>query len=394
MSPAGSSSAGVQFEFATANRVIFGAGRLKELAPAAAALGRRALLVHGASPERAAGPARSLRALGVELLEFSTVGEPSVGLVLQGVEQVRANGCDMLIAIGGGSAIDAGKAIAALAPNDGKVLDYLEVVGRGKALVAPSLPFIAVPTTAGTGSEVTRNAVLTVSDQNVKVSLRDPRLLPRIALVDPELTYDAPRELVASSGMDALTQLIEPFVSSGANPLTDALCREGIRLIARSLRRAYADGHDGAARLDMSLAALLSGMALANAKLGAAHGFAGPIGGLLAAPHGAVCGRLLPYVAETNIAALRQRDPSSPALQRYAEVASLLTSNPRSDAEAVTRWLKDLSAELHIPPLSVHGMKAAHIPEIVSRSANSSSMKGNPVVLSESEMVQILQAAL
>ena len=231
----------------------------------------------------------------------------------------------MVIGLGGGSAIDTGKAIAALLTNPGDPLDYLEVIGRGQALQQTPLPYIAIPTTAGTGSEVTRNAVLASHEHHVKVSLRSPLMLPRVAIVDPELTYSLPPAITASTGLDALTQLIEPYTCNSPNPMIDAICREGMQRAARSLKRAYQNGSDAAAREDMSIAALFGGMALANAKLGAVHGFAGPLGGLFPAPHGMICARLLPFVVEANVRALQMREPDSPVLKRYDEVAQLLT---------------------------------------------------------------------
>lgn len=384
----------MRFEFATASRVIFGEGSIGELAPAASSLGRQALLVVGRSTGRAAAAIRALHEVGIETVDFHVLGEPTVAIVQEGVAAARSRQCDMVVAMGGGSPIDAGKAIAALLPNPGEIHDYLEVVGMGRALPGPSLPFVAIPTTAGTGSEVTRNAVLTVTEKRAKVSLRGPSMLPRLAIVDPALTYDLPRDVTASSGLDALVQLIEPFLSTAANPITDALCRDGIRRVARSLRRAYDDGSDREARADMALAALWSGMALANAKLGAVHGFAGPIGGLFAAPHGSICARLLPIVLRTNLLALRQREPHSTSLARFDELGRLLTGAEDTRAEGGAAWLQDLCAELHIPPLRSHGMTPGDFPELVAQARRSSSMKGNPVALSEEELNGILEQAL
>ena len=218
----------------------------------------------------------------------------------------------------------------------GELLDYVEIIGRGQALTKPSAPFIAIPTTAGTGSEVTRNAVLASPEHRVKVSLRSPLMLARVALVDPELTYDLPPALTASTGLDALTQLIEPFVCLRANPMTDGLCVEGMRRAARSLRVAFTDGQNKSAREDMAVASLFGGLALANAGLGAVHGFAGPIGGMFPAPHGAVCAALLPHVMTANIRALRQRAPGSEALRRYDKVARLLTGSTQQ--RRMTAW--------------------------------------------------------
>ncbi len=378
----------MRFEFATATRVVFGAGAVAELRALAAAMGSRALLVTGLPPERAAG------LCGLECIAFPVKGEPTVAVARDGVRLLRSEGCDMVIALGGGSAIDAGKAVAALAANSGEPLDYLEVVGKGEALPKAPLPFIAVPTTAGTGAEVTRNAVLASPEHGVKASLRSPLMLPRLALVDPELTYDLPSDLTAATGLDALTQLIEPFVSARANPMTDAVCLEGMRRAARSLARACLDGADRQAREDMSLASLFGGMALANAGLGAVHGFAAPIGGAFDAPHGAVCAALLPHVMETNTVALRVRAPQSPALHRYRHVARLLTGRRDAEPEDGVKWVYSLVRQLGIPSLSSYGLTEEHIPQMVDRASQASSMKGNPIALNRGEMNQILAAAL
>src|SRR5450759_1521275 len=330
----------MRFEFATAARIIFGPGTVGEVAPAAREMGQRALLVTGRGAGRASALIRALRASGVECVPFAAKGEPTVDLVRLGARAAREERCDLVIAFGGGSAIDAGKAIAALAANDGDVLDYLEVVGRGQALSRPSLPFIAVPTTAGTGSEATRNAVLASPEHRVKASLRSPLMLPRLAVVDPELTYDLPPRITASTGLDALTQLIEPYVSLRANPMTAQFCVEGLRRAASALPRVWENGGDRAARCDMAWASLLGGMALANAGLGAVHGFAAPIGGMWAAPHGAVCAGLLPYVMEVNVRALRARAPEK--LTRYDEVARLLTGRPHATAPDGVAWITAL----------------------------------------------------
>jgi alcohol dehydrogenase class IV len=235
--------------------------------------------------------------------------------------------------------------------------------------------------------------VIAVPEQEVKVSLRSPFLLPRLAVVDPELTYSLPPSITASTGLDALTQLIEPFVSNAANPMTDAICREGIRRAARSLLHAYQDGEDKDARQDMSLASLFSGMALANARLGAVHGFASVLGGMFPAPHGAVCARLLPFVMEANVRALKSRLRNSPALARYAEIAHILTGDALARAEDGIKWVHHLIHTMGIPPLSEYGLTEDVYPVIVAGAKKSSSMKGNPVELTEQELVGILQQA-
>jgi alcohol dehydrogenase class IV len=268
------------------------------------------------------------------------------------------------------------------------------VIGRGQSLVNPPLPYIAIPTTAGTGSEVTRNAVIEAPEQNVKVSLRSPAMLPRLAVVDPELTYSLPPAITASSGLDGLTQLIEPFVSIKANPMTDAICREGMGHAARSLRRAHENGADHEARQGMSLASLFGGLALANAALGAAHGFAGPLGGMLHAPHGALCARLLPYVMHANIEALKTRQPEHLCLRRYDEIARILTGDGAATAPDGVTWTMQLVNDLKIPGLSHYGMSQQKFPEAIEKTMKASSFKGNPIVLNEDELSEILERAL
>jgi alcohol dehydrogenase class IV len=384
----------MRFEFATATRIIFGAGVLREVGPLARELAPRALVVTGANPRRAEPLLAVLRQHGVDAAAFPVPGEPEIETVQRGVALARQENCGLVISFGGGSALDAGKAIAAMLANTGELLDYLEVIGRGKALAKPSAPFIAIPTTAGTGSEVTRNAVLASPEHRVKVSLRSPFMLARVAVVDPELTYDLPPAVTASTGLDALTQLIEPYVSSRANPMTDALCVEGIRRAARSLRSAYADGRSAAARLDMAVASLFGGLALANAGLGAVHGFAGPIGGQFPAPHGGVCAALLPHVMEANLRALRQREPAAPTLPRYGEVARLVTGNANATAEAGVDWVRKLVADLKVPSLGHYGLKRAHTSGLVEKAAQASSMKANPITLTPDELAGILERAL
>jgi len=383
----------MRFEFATATRIVFGPGTLKQIGPLAADMGRRALVVTGSSVERAAPLLSALAAQGIEHITWPTSGEPTTALVLRGVEQARRAACDLVIGLGGGSVLDTGKAIAALMTNPGDPLDYLEVIGSGKPLTQPPMPYIAIPTTAGTGAEVTRNAVLASPEHRVKVSLRSPLMLPRLALVDPELTYTLPPDVTASTGLDALTQLIEPFVSIRANPMTDALCREGLRRVARSLRRAYEHGDDAAAREDMALASLLGGLALANAGLGAVHGFAGVIGGAFPAPHGAICARVLPYVMNVNRRALEERRPDSIALDRYDELAQILTGDDRASAQDGVTWVHEMCQAMRIPPLSAYGLSPDDWPDVIEKSARASSMKANPIELTSDELREILSRA-
>ena len=384
----------MRFEFATATRIVFGPGALREVGPLAREFGPRALVVTGADARRAEPLQTVLREHGLSSTTYSTRGEPEIETVRQGVALAKQENCSLVIAFGGGSALDAGKAIAAMLTNPGELLDYLEVIGRGQALTKPSTPFFAIPTTAGTGTEVTRNAVLASPRHQVKVSLRSPLMLPKVAVIDPELTYDLPPAVTASTGLDALTQLIEPYLSSRASPMTDALCVDGIRRVARSLRTAFGNSRDEAARTDMSLASLQGGLALANAGLGAVHGFAGPIGGQFPAPHGAVCAALLPHVMKTNLNALRLRQPAAETLRRFDEVARLVTSSPAANAEAGIEWVRRLVADLQIPPLRHYGLSPQHTADLVSKASQASSMRANPIALTPAEMAGILERAL
>jgi alcohol dehydrogenase class IV len=384
----------MRFEFATATRVLFGPGRLAEVAPCAAGFGRRALVVTGQTRDRTAPLLSQLGERVVEVVTYAVTAEPTTSATLRGVELARGAKCDMVIGVGGGSVLDAGKAIAALLTNEGDLFDYLEVIGRGQPLTKPSAPYVAVPTTAGTGAEVTRNAVLASPEHRVKVSMRSPLLLPRLAVVDPLLTHSLPPAVTASTGLDALTQLMEAYVSKKANALVDGICREGLRRAARSLRRVYEEGSDAEGRESMALTSLLSGVALANAGLGAVHGFAGPLGGMFQAPHGVICARLLPYVMRANVRALQARAPDSVALHRYDEVARILSGMEAAHAMDGVAWVRDLCAELSVPPLSSYGLKESDFVTVVAQAQKSSSMQGNPVVLTAEELTQTLTQAV
>lgn len=382
------------FEFATAARIIFGEGESKKVGGYAAEFGKRAFIVTGEDDERAAPLINALNGKGIPFTRFTIEQEPTIPLAEAAVELCRRDGCDVVISMGGGSVVDTGKAISALVTNPGEPMDYLEVIGRGKTLTIDPLPFIAMPTTSGTGAEVTKNAVLKSETENVKVSVRHPKMLPRIAIVDPELTYSVPPNVTAQTGLDALTQVIEPYVSNSANPLTDGIAREGIMRGSRSLLRAFKDGLDKEARRDMALVSLMGGLSLANAKLGAVHGFAAPIGGMYPIPHGAVCGILLPFVVKANIKALQTRYPGHPTLKRFDEIGQIVTGDHRADADAGAAWLENLCGELALPGLGYYGVKKEHIPDIVEKSRVASSMKGNPIELTPEELTGILEAAL
>ncbi|GAB3314996.1 iron-containing alcohol dehydrogenase [Geodermatophilus aquaeductus] len=377
------------FDLAVPRRVLFGPGRAGELADLLPALGRRVLLCAGRDPSRALSLLGDVEPVAV----VSVPREPTVELVRAATREARDAGVDVVLAIGGGSVLDTGKAVAALLGNGTDPLDHLEVVGRGLPVERPALPCVAVPTTAGTGAEVTANAVLASPEHGLKASIRGPHLLAAVALVDPLLTLSCPPEVTASSGLDALTQCLEPYVSPQANPATDAVAAAGLRRGARALRTAYEDGGDRAAREEMALCSLFGGIALANAKLGAVHGVAGVVGGMVDAPHGAVCAALLAPVVEANVRALREREPGSPALGRYAEVARLLTGRDDAAVEDAVDWLRKTVAALGVPPLGAVGLRPAQHAEVAAKAARSSSMRGNPVSLLDDDLLAVLRAA-
>ncbi len=384
----------MRFEFATSARIVFGPGTLAEMRTLAPEFGRHALVVTGRDPRRVQRLLELLAGAKLAATTFAIAHEPTTDDVVRGVAVARAAGCDCVIGFGGGSALDAAKTIAALLTNPGELSDYLEVIGGAQPLRFPAVPCLAIPTTAGTGSEVTRNSVLVSPAHRVKVSLRSPHLLPRVALVDPELTLELPPAFTAATGCDALTQLVEPYVCSRANPIADAFCVEGIRRAARSLQRAFENGREAAAREDMALASLFGGFALASAGLGAVHGLAGPIGGRFTAPHGALCAALLPHVIAANVRALRARALQADALRRYDEIGRLLTGRPQASADDVVAWTRELVAALQIPRLATYGIAAADFPAIAAAAAKASSMKLNPIALDEAELTAIMSAAL
>lgn len=378
-------------EFYLPTKIVLGEGSIQKLGEIVREYGMKAL-VFGSSSERFKEIlSDQLGKLNISYHYFAVKGEPTVELVQQAVEYGKSRQVEVIIGIGGGSVLDTAKAVSGLINNEGDIYDYLEVIGKGQSLTQPAVPFIAIPTTAGTGTEVTKNAVIGDPHQKVKVSLRSPLICPKIALIDPELTYQNPPEVTAASGMDALTQLIEPFVSNQPNEVVDALCRDGIRRIVHSLPIAYRDPQNREARKDMAVASLFSGIALANAKLGAVHGFAGVLGGMYGAPHGAICATLLPAVLEVNLKALQERLPDSPYLSRYREIAKILAL---PDETQLSDWAKDFIGQLNIPSLAALGVRREDYETIVEKSARASSMKGNPVPLTQHEMMAILEKAM
>ena len=384
----------MRFEFATTSQILFGPGTVSEIGELGANMGYRAFFITGKSADRAAPLIDRLNKQRVQITQFSIAGEPTIDLALAAVESARRAACEFVIGMGGGSVLDTGKVVAALLTNSGDLMDYLEVIGRAQPLSQNPAAYIAIPTTAGTGAEVTRNAVLDSPRHRVKVSMRSPLMLPDLALVDPELTYSLPPEITAYTGLDAFTQLLEAYVSPNANPLTDGICREGLQRAARSLETAYFEGKNADARRDMCLASLFGGLALANAKLGAVHGLAGPLGGMYHAAHGALCAALLPLVMEANIRGLESRTANSATLDRYDEVARLITGLPAARAKDGITWVRNLSEQLEIKPLAAYGIEEKDFTEIVEKACNASSMKGNPVELTKDVLLEILQKAL
>jgi alcohol dehydrogenase class IV len=382
------------FEFATARRIIFGEGTRKRIPEVARGFGTRALIVTGKNSERSAWLVADLGQRGFECSVVAVSGEPTIDIVQAGAKTARESKAEIVIAVGGGSAIDAGKAIAALAENRGNSLDYLEVIGKALPLAVDPLPFIAVPTTAGTGAEVTRNAVLSSREHQLKVSLRSPKMLPVAAVVDPELTYDVPPDVTASTGLDALTQLIEPFLCTKANSISDALCREALPRVARALPIAFREPRHGEARREMALGSLFGGMALANAGLGAVHGFAAPIGGMFDAPHGAICAALLPGVIAVNLRALQKRSDLNRTSMRFDELAQMLTGNRDARGEDAVRWVEELCRVLKVERLRSFGIGVDAFDLLCERAARASSMKANPADLSRDELREILERSL
>jgi alcohol dehydrogenase class IV len=390
------------FEFLTVGRILFGRGVSAQIGEIAAGFGRRAMVISNAGEKGDGGAIdrllEMLSAAGVRNELLRQRGEPAVADVDRGVELARKQSCDVVIGLGGGSAMDAAKAVAGLLTGGGSAIDYMEVIGRGRRITRPAAPWIAVPTTAGTGAEVTRNAVIASPEDHFKASIRSAHLLARVAVVDAELAVDVRPEITARAGMDALCQLIESYTSRGATPVTDALAAEGISLAGRSLLRAYRDGGDLDAREGMAMAALLSGITLTNAGLGAAHGFAAPLGANFPAPHGSVCGALLPHVMAANVEALRRESPRPPTLRRYASVGRRLSGRDGlSDPQAVDagiQCVEQLARDLDLPPLGRFGLTEDRISEMVALAGRSSSMRYNPVRLSDEALAGILRKAM
>lgn len=373
------------FEILQPRRIRFGRGEALAAAPEITNLGQRLFLIHGRDAGRADWLAHALKSSGAGVHSYSCLSEPSLPMLEDALTAAR--GADCVVSIGGGAAIDLGKAIAALLPASGVPLDYLEVVGRGGKLDAHPLPFVAIPTTAGTGAEVTKNAVIDVPEHRRKVSLRDDRMIADLAIVDPSLTDHCPRGVTLASGLDAITQVIEPYLCTRANPYTDALCRTAIPKGLAALHRLM-DGEDPTSRDSMAWVSLSGGLALANSGLGAVHGLAGVIGGMTGAAHGAICGALLPHVLRANRAALPY---SASASERFDEVSSWISAafGTADPIDALERWMHDAG----LPRLSAQGLHPEDHAAVAEAGAFSSSMKANPVTLSTADLIAVLEVA-
>ena len=380
----------INFQFATASQIIFGNHTIEKVPGIISGFHGNIMVVTGGDTERAKILTDKLPDPGTVIF-FQVKSEPTIEVINQGIQAARENNCKYLVGFGGGSVVDAAKAIAALVPNKGELLDYLEVIGKGKSLIEKPLPVIAIPTTSGTGAEVTKNSVIKSEKYSVKVSLRSDFMYPDYAVIDPQLMVSMPPEITASSGVDALTHLMETYVSNQSNAFIDLFCREGMKRIAFSLEKAYADGSDLAARENMAMASLLGGMALANVKLGAVHGFAGPLGGMFPAPHGTVCARLLPAVMEMNIRVMNEQKAG---IEKYNEIARILTGKESALVEDGIDWVKNIIRRLKIPSLSIFGINEKNYAEIVQKAKNASSMKGNPVVLNDDQLMWVLEKSV
>ncbi len=382
--------------------VSFGAGTSLEAPAIAARFAPRVMLVvGGASLERSGTLERiegELARAGATSTVLRVAGEPDVRAIDDGARLSCEAGCGVVLAVGGGSVIDAAKAVAALATNGGRAIDYLEDLappssGRPRAVEREPLPVVAVPTTAGSGSEVTRNAVLRVAEARVKRSIRSDLMIPRVAIVDPDLSATAPLAVSASAGLDALTHLVEAYVSRNAQPTTDLLALEGIGHAARALRRLADRAATAETYAAMALASLWGGLALANAGLGAVHGLVAPLGGRCAVPHGAGCGCLLAATLRTNLGALRARAPDSPVLGRFVQVATALTGDAAARPDHAADAVDALRVALGVGPLARYGVTASDLSPIVER-ARGGSMRTNPVELTDAELDAILRASL
>ncbi|EAS42364.1 alcohol dehydrogenase [Photobacterium profundum] len=377
------------FQFMTSSRIVFGEGALINSFSTLNQFGYSVLLVTGKDNQRSEPLVNYLKQQNMRYQQVAVLGEPLIAMIEEMAAMGRRFRPDMVISIGGGSVLDAGKALAALIPNQGSVYDYVEVVGRNVPLQAKPLPFIAIPTTSGTGSEVSKNAVLRSAQENVKVSLRSADMLPDLAIIDPTLTYGMDPVLSGCCGMDAFTHLMEAYVCGAPNPLTDMVCEEGLRRLAGAIVPAC-EGDDPRARSDMSFAAMLGGMALANAKLGAAHGLASSLGGRLNAPHGLITAQLAPYVMQENVLAAREAGRAD-VLNRYRQLACILTSRTDADIADGITWTKRTLERLNLPSVSEYGLCDTMFDEVAEDALLSNAIKGNPLPLNKERLQGILE---
>lgn len=368
-------------------RIIFGRGKITEAPALISRIGRRVIIVHGRTPERGLRLVKQLRTAGCEVQTLGCASEPTLDQVTEATNEARDFNADAVVAIGGGSAIDLGKAVAALAPALRDPLDHLEVVGQGLPLDNAPLPFIAIPTTSGTGAEATKNAVIGVPSAKRKVSLRDERMIARLAIIDPALTDNTPRNVTLASGLDAITQVIEPYLCTKATPFTDALCRPAIPAGLAALAQLI-EGEDPDARDKMAWVSLSGGLALANSGLGAVHGFAGVIGGATGAAHGAICGALLPHVLRRHA---NRHDPNSTVGMRIAEVTDWLshTFQAPDGIQHLETWMH----EHGLPRLSDLGVTPSDYNDIATDALGASSMKADPSNFTKQDLIEILQTA-
>lgn len=380
----------MNFDFSTSGQIIFGQGSIQRLAEVITGIGGYGMVVMGSHLDGNNPVEDNLISAGIPYTRTVVLREPTMDIIEAGAAEARDKKVDFIIAIGGGSVIDAGKAIGMLASNAGRVLDFVEVVGKGQRFTKPSLPVIAIPTTAGTGSEVTRNAVVSIPQHKVKASLRHPGMVPYKAIIDPGLMLDLPAGITSSTGMDALTQVIEPFTSAKSNPMVDSLCLPAIKMGIQSLPECYSTPHNLEAREKMAYVSLIGGIALTNAGLGAVHGFAAAIGGMKDIPHGAICASMLVPVLEANYLAIMERQPENPARDKYEILTKLLLPPGRRNVEELIKMLYQFTQEIGTPGLGKLGVRTEEYPQIVEKALNASSMKGNPIRLSAEELTNIL----
>lgn len=383
----------IGFEFATSSQIIFGRGTIARLESVLPKEVKRILVISGRHNAENNPVMQALAGRDLEIHTIILSGEPEAGFIDEQAKNARKLQSEWVIAIGGGSVMDAGKAIAMLAANGSETLDYIEVVGRGQKITRPAMPMVAIPTTAGTGSEVTKNGVIIVREKNAKASLRSPLMIPRVALIDPELMVSLPPYPTAYTGMDALTQVMEAYLTQKANLFVDSLCENAMRMGFSALPKVFANGSDLDAREEMAYVSLVGGIALANAGLGAVHGFAASLGGMFDIPHGVICACFLPVVFETNYLALKKANKKHPALQKYGKIAAY-AGYGENGLEALFTRLYELREQFEIPGMRKFGVERSMAGEIADLTANTSSIRGNPVALSRNDLIEILMKCI